>query len=215
MLWGGTMIENEPYPWRTHLACALPALAIIAALWLTFGGERQAEAFFAAFRPQHPVLTAMLRIVTDWGNYALYSPYAFILARGIAGKNRRLFRFVCCFIIAFAATLLVVYVFKGMIGRTRPYLNQGFSPWSWTNHFHSFPSGHTTEAVAATVPAAMLSRDKRIAVGLGLAAALIAFTRVYLGAHYPADLLGGVVMGSVCAWLTWRLFRKKSDGISK
>jgi undecaprenyl-diphosphatase len=58
---------------------------------------------------------------------------------------------------------------------------------------HSFPSGHATVAFAcATVLALAVPR---LRVPLFVLAALIAFSRVYVGVHYPFDVLAGAVLG--------------------
>jgi len=57
----------------------------------------------------------------------------------------------------------------------------------------SFPSGHT--AVAFGVATALASGDARIAATELVLASAIGFSRVYLGAHYPADVLVGAVVG--------------------
>ena len=45
-------------------------------------------------------------------------------------------------------------------------------------------------------------------LGIGLAA-LIAFSRLYVGVHYPSDVLGGFAIGYLSAWFAdWRLYRK-------
>ena len=63
----------------------------------------------------------------------------------------------------------------------------------------SFPSGHATTAVAGALAAA------RVVPGASWAfwalATLMAYSRVYLGVHYPSDILGGALVGAVCAWL--------------
>ena len=58
---------------------------------------------------------------------------------------------------------------------------------------HSFPSGHATVAFAcATVLALAVPR---LRVPFFVLAALIAFSRVYVGVHYPFDVLAGAVLG--------------------
>jgi undecaprenyl-diphosphatase len=59
----------------------------------------------------------------------------------------------------------------------------------------SFPSGHTTVAFAC---ATVLSYfEPRLAPALFLLALAIGFSRVYVGVHYPLDVLGGAVLGVV------------------
>jgi undecaprenyl-diphosphatase len=61
----------------------------------------------------------------------------------------------------------------------------------------SFPSGHTTVAFAC---AAVLAYFKpRLAVPLFLLAAAIGFSRVYVGVHYPLDVVGGAALGLAIA----------------
>lgn len=65
-------------------------------------------------------------------------------------------------------------------------------------HTPSFPSGHAATSFAC---AATLTRyvAPRIAVALYVLAALIAWSRVYVGAHYPLDVLAGAVLGLAIA----------------
>lgn len=61
----------------------------------------------------------------------------------------------------------------------------------------SFPSGHSTVAFAC---AAMLARtDRRLAIPAFALAAAIAWSRVYVGVHYPSDVLAGAVLGVALA----------------
>ena len=62
----------------------------------------------------------------------------------------------------------------------------------------SFPSGHTTQVFFLT---ALLIHHFQLGVAAAAAlyavAALVGFTRIYLGAHYPRDVIAGIVLGSV------------------
>lgn len=70
----------------------------------------------------------------------------------------------------------------------------------------SFPSDHATMAGAVAVGLLIVSR--RLGVIAVAAAVLMAFTRVYIAAHYPADVAAGLLLGGVVAVLTWLLVRR-------
>ncbi len=69
----------------------------------------------------------------------------------------------------------------------------------------SFPSDHATMAGAVAVGLWIVHR--RLGIVAAMAAVLMAFTRVYIAAHYPADVAAGLLLGGVVAALTWLLVR--------
>ncbi len=67
----------------------------------------------------------------------------------------------------------------------------------------SFPSGHAATSFAAATVLAW--SDRRVAVPVYLLAAAIAWSRVYVGVHYPLDILGGALLGLAVATALLRL----------
>ena len=69
----------------------------------------------------------------------------------------------------------------------------------------SFPSGHTLTAfgVATLLVLGLQLRGWRLACVLALAC-LIGLSRIAVGAHWPLDVLGGAVLGSLCGWGGWQ-----------
>jgi membrane-associated phospholipid phosphatase len=59
----------------------------------------------------------------------------------------------------------------------------------------SFPSDHAT--MAGAVAAGLWRVDRRLSLFAAAAALLMAFARVYVGAHYPRDVLAGLALGAV------------------
>jgi undecaprenyl-diphosphatase len=70
----------------------------------------------------------------------------------------------------------------------------------------SFPSDHATMAGAAAVGLWLVSR--KLGLLAAAAALLMAFTRVYIAAHYPADVLAGLLLGGAVAAALWALTRR-------
>ncbi|GAA3437464.1 phosphatase PAP2 family protein [Kutzneria kofuensis] len=75
---------------------------------------------------------------------------------------------------------------------------------------YSFPSNHATIAFAAAV--AILVLDRRLGLVALIVAVLIGATRVYLGVHYPHDVLAGAFVGSAVAYLLVKLTVRARGG---
>jgi undecaprenyl-diphosphatase len=108
--------------------------------------------------------------------------------------------------LAVLATAVLVWAIKAAVGRVRPWIALGLPAPIAQPHDGSFPSGHAAGSfcvavfLALTIPAVWKgSRSSaRVLAALALAiAALIAFSRVYLGAHFPSDVLAGALLGAL------------------
>jgi undecaprenyl-diphosphatase len=89
-----------------------------------------------------------------------------------------------------AATLI-----KALVERPRPAVSvDAINPAVATPADPSFPSGHTTTAFAAAVVVSVL--HPRLRVPALAIAALVGVSRMYLGVHFPIDVLAGAVLGS-------------------
>ncbi|MRN51919.1 phosphatase PAP2 family protein [Paenibacillus monticola] len=99
---------------------------------------------------------------------------------------------------ALAISHLPVAVAKKLYPRMRPYLAL---PGTHTFHNplkdHSFPSGHTTAIFAATVP--YMATYPALTVILLPLACTVGFSRIYLGLHYPSDVIAGAAIGTSVA----------------
>ncbi|MBL4677406.1 MAG: phosphatase PAP2 family protein [Mucilaginibacter sp.] len=99
-------------------------------------------------------------------------------------------------------------IFKNVIHRERPYLAHPELFYGKSNPTdYSFPSGHTSTAFA-TATSLSLSFPKWYVIAPSFAyASAVGYSRMYLGVHYPSDLLGGALVGAGSAFLTFKLNR--------
>jgi undecaprenyl-diphosphatase len=93
---------------------------------------------------------------------------------------------------------LISLALRQLIGRDRPFLvYPDPAPLVHPPSTGSFPSGHSATAFAcATVIA---GASPRLAVPAYVLAALVAWSRVYVGVHWPLDVIGGAVLGVLVA----------------
>jgi membrane-associated phospholipid phosphatase len=75
-------------------------------------------------------------------------------------------------------------------------------------HHRSFPSGHTTTATALAGVIAFGMKSRWRQLGLLFAAVLIGLSRIGVGVHWPTDVLGGLALGWVSAWIGWKIAAK-------
>lgn len=68
-----------------------------------------------------------------------------------------------------------------------------------------FPSGHTSIAIAFWAALALLFRKRWLSILSVSLMILIPFSRIYLGVHFIADVLGGIVVGLAMLWLFYKI----------
>jgi undecaprenyl-diphosphatase len=137
----------------------------------------------------------------------LYGAVWVLIALVLALARRMSWRDVGRLLLVLAVTTIVTdYVLKPALHRARPFEETPeIRVIGQHSETPSFPSGHTATAVAGafvftrTWPAGT--------VAWWVLAAAIAYSRVYLGVHYPLDLVAGAIVGLGCALCIW-LFTK-------
>lgn len=108
-------------------------------------------------------------------------------------KTRRAGVYSACALIG--SLIVNNMILKNLVNRTRPYeVVEGLRCMVGLAHDASFPSGHTGASFASSVA---MSRQlpRKWAVFFLVLAGLIAFSRLYVGIHYPTDVLGGLCTG--------------------
>jgi membrane-associated phospholipid phosphatase len=152
---------------------------------------------------RNPILNPVMVLITMLGNGGFI--WIIISAGLLIPKKTRRVGLIC------AISLLLMHfsiddLIKPLIGRVRPYeaidaLQALVPPPEGT----SFPSGHTASSFAVAV---VLFRNvkKKISIWPMMLAIFISLSRIYVGVHYPTDVIGGVIGGIICAYLAQFLY---------
>jgi undecaprenyl-diphosphatase len=112
--------------------------------------------------------------------------------------------FVLVAVAVLAADGLAAIV-KSLVGEKRP---DDPDPLIAIPHSHSFPSGHTATAFAGATVLSWL--EPRAAPAFYVLAAAIAYSRLYVGVHFPLDVVGGVAIGLATALPLLAAARRRS-----
>ncbi len=94
---------------------------------------------------------------------------------------------------------------KYAIQRERPFKTYGFIHGKDKVGPLSFPSNHTTFAFATATSLSLSCPKWYVVVPSYLWASGVAYSRMYLGVHYPSDVFGGIVIGIGSSLLVWQI----------
>ena len=142
-----------------------------------------------------------------WWTYELYKIY-----------GKKLAIIVLCVIGLLVAADRSSVLIKNTVKRYRPSHNlelkdKVYIVDNYRGGQYGYVSSHATNAFAITFFIFFLIRStskKWMKLSLALWALIFCFTRIYLGVHYPFDLLSGALLGSLLAFLFYKIFCKFS-----
>ena len=104
---------------------------------------------------------------------------------------------------------------KQVFKRERPFVtirNVSYDKYNSPTDRYSFPSGHTATAFSMATSLTLRYPDKPVIIAMSyLYAAIIGYGRMYLGVHYPSDVIGGMIIGSGSAALIYSLRKEIID----
>jgi len=214
---------------QSFTVALLAALAAFAALNLLHADLPHLEPFDLALQSAlhaqtTPALTYLMRALTFIGSIEVFIPtlIAAVVILLLIGEREQGIRLIrkrhvsMLFAIGVGGALILNEAFKSHFRRARPHV-----PWSiGDEHTFSFPSGHSLFSfvlyglIAYTV---LTRRDpllRRLIVTLCCAALVlgIGLSRIYLGMHWPTDVLAGYLTAAIWLWATilidrrWRAF---------
>ena len=165
---------------------------------------------------QNPILDGVMPIFTHFGGFKFLVLIFIAIILYAHLTNRNTLKKVA--IITFIALLFsgaIAFVLKHMVHEPRPFMAlDNVHLLISEDDLNSFPSGHTTCTVAI-VTSLILNMKELVKkyyliadITLVIFAVLIPFSRMYVGVHYPGDILAGAVVGLVGALIINRYKEK-------
>ena len=159
--------------------------------------------------------TPIVKIITHMGDKGIF--WILLTLALLIYPNRKTRRLgVFCGAAMVFGLVVTNLIIKNWVARVRPYdidhpLFQRLILIVGAEHDYSFPSGHTTNSLACAW-VLFKKAPKKWGVAALVLAILISLSRLYVGIHYPTDVLGGAVIGigSACLsiWLVPKLEKK-------
>jgi membrane-associated phospholipid phosphatase len=150
------------------------------------------------FHIKLPVMVDQFMIVITLYGREILLPFVLLLIFILGGKNGR--KTVIITGISILILIPIVSITKDYIERPRPFV-PGFDPLMSADTNYSFPSGHSTLIIAGSITPLILFKGNKkcikiLLIVLVIDAGLVSFSRIYVGVHYPFDVLGGFFLGS-------------------
>ena len=141
---------------------------------------------------RHPLLDVFMPFVTEKWNFVLPMALVVLYLLGKGGRQGRMI--VLCAVLLVVCADASATALRSYFQRVRPcQALDGVRLLVGCSDSFSFPSGHATNAFALAAFFATYYRQR--AVLLFVMAALAGYSRIYVGVHYPTDVLGGAILG--------------------
>lgn len=180
-------------------AAALGGAALAVGVWSSSGRGRELDerAFRELNRGRGPAADAVFQGVTELGSIWASVGGAIVLA--VAGRRRAAARGLA----AAGLTWLAGQGLKRLFLRPRPYVadRQGTRLLIGEPSATSWPSSHPAVLLAFTTAAGRELGARRLGrVAVNTLSGLVGLSRTYVGVHYPADVIGGILVGRAVSW---------------
>jgi undecaprenyl-diphosphatase len=143
--------------------------------------------------------------ISNTTNYVSMLVPATVLITGLASHDKITINKGVYLTETLVASTFITTGLKYSFKRPRPFTKDSYLVPASSAGSYSFPSGHTSEAFATATSLTMAYPKWYVAVPAYAWAATVGYSRMYLGVHYPTDVLAGAVVGAGSAWLMYKV----------
>lgn len=189
------------FPWGPYLCCLGPSLLMLLYVAVFLGTGRELAEMFRYVRQDDPLTYSAMLYATNIIPPLSYLLYAGFLWRGLKKSDYSLVRLALAyFIVQVLISFLFVRLLKISVGKPRPLAmlaGDEYEHFTLEHGNHSFPSGHSSEIMGSIIPLAARWKRYAFPLALGLLAALVTHSRLYLSMHHLSDIAAGLVLGSI------------------
>jgi membrane-associated phospholipid phosphatase len=145
------------------------------------------------------------RFVSNSEPYIIFVIPAGMAIAGFSAHNDKLIRNSYVDLAALGLSGAISTILKYTVDRERPFVTYPDIEKKGKAGSPSFPSGHTSSAFA-TATSVSLAYPRWYVIAPSFAwAGTVGYSRMHLGVHYPSDVLAGALIGSGCAYITFRV----------
>jgi membrane-associated phospholipid phosphatase len=148
------------------------------------------------------------RFISDSEPYITFALPAGMAAAGVIKHDKTLIRNAFTELAATAVTGGITVALKYALNRERPFVTYPDIIQKSKAGSPSFPSGHTSGAFATATSLSLAYPKWFIIIPSYTWAGTVGYSRMHLGVHYPSDVLAGALIGSGCAYLTFKINQK-------
>lgn len=155
--------------------------------------------FINQFAGKSGTLNDLMIGLAKYGVVLMALPLLYMRFRGDESKKK----VALLSLLSLAIALLVNQVVGHIYFRERPFAFHEVNLLLAKSADPSFPSDHS--AFVFAIAWLILFKDRRIGAFALVLATLVGISRVFVGTHYPGDVLGGAVVGLICATIVWKV----------
>ena len=152
------------------------------------------------------IFDTLIIFLASYLQYLLVAAFLLLLFFSAYSRGHTRYLFWVTAVSVIVARLGITEIIRFFYHRPRPFLVYQLHPLI-AEHEWSFPSGHA--AFFFAMATAIYLCNKKWGVGFFIAAILMNISRIVAGVHYPSDILGGMIIGILVAYVIFFIAEKR------